>query len=181
MKKILSFLLISIMLLSTAICVVAADNENRETLVSLTLDETMESYTLIIPSTVTIDPATKSGTLGIELKDANLVWNDTITVYVTSANPDTEEYGAFLVNTEDSSKKIHYQLVSNFGEQYDSSSEFMVAYYDKTHDYSGGNALNPDIREYYSYGDVEITVDGQYPGSGTYTDTLTFTVSVSGE
>ncbi|MDD6800461.1 MAG: hypothetical protein PUE85_08630, partial [Firmicutes bacterium] len=134
MKKLLPFLLISIMILSTAICVVAADIENRETIVSLTLDETMESYTLIIPSTVTIDPSTKSGTLAVELKDVNLVWNDFLTVYATSANPDTEEYGAFLVNTEDSSKKIHYQLESHFGEQYDSPSEFMVAFFNKAHD-----------------------------------------------
>ena len=159
MKKLVTILMAVLLIVSMSAIAFAADTQSTE--VSLTVDPALESYTLVIPATVTIDPATKSATLPLELKDVNLVWNDWIRIELTSANSNTNGMGAYLVNTEDSAKTIHYDLWNCAGEKF--SGSMGVAWYNKEYDE-------------LDYGNIEIVVDGEYPGSGTYTDTLTFTV-----
>ena len=83
MKKVLSILLSFLLLFSMAIPAVASENQ---TVVSLELDPTMESYTLTIPAKVELDPAEKVGYLNITLENINLVWSKTVNVTMTAAN-----------------------------------------------------------------------------------------------
>lgn len=168
MKKLIAILLCMACVLSTAIPALAAENEDtRQTVVSLELDPSMESYTLTIPANITIDPAKKSATLNVTLEDVSLFWYDELYVYAAPANHDSVNGGSYLVNTEDTTKKIHYTLTAYSGEELGSlEGKVCAAYYEKNEPYLGS-------------GDMTIVVDGEYPGAGTYTDTLTFSVVLS--
>ena len=153
MKKLLSLVLTVVMLLTTVIYVTAADTQ---TTISLTLDESMESYTLTIPASVEIDPTTKSGTMNVNITDYEFVWSDSIIV--------SASFCGSLVNTEDESKSIAYEIENGDGEK--SSTGFgrvLYVYKDST-------------RSTCDSAELEIFLKGDYPGAGTYTDTITFTV-----
>ena len=155
MKKIITILLSFVLLLSMTMTAFAADNQTE---ISLTLDETMESYEVVIPATIPVDLSQDETSFQIQIKNISLVWSDYVKVYVASANPDTESgLGAFLVNKEDATKKIHYRM-------------YLPADYKGTETFVGQTSTNMFI------GNVAIEVDGEFPGSGTYTDTLTFRV-----
>ena len=163
MKKVLSILLSLLLIFSLAIPAVASENQ---TVVSLELDSSMESYTLTIPATVELDPSSKTGYIGVELKDVNLVWSGSVNVSFTAANGVTGENGSYLVNTENEELKIHY-IIKNFaGDEYTHNPEKpMVAAY--------------SIKDEVMGGYIGFEIDGEYPGAGTYTDTLTFNVKLS--
>ena len=171
MKKLIAILLCMASVLSMTIPVFATEEEDiRTTVVSMTLDPSMESYTLTIPPTITIDPAKKSATLNVTLEDVTLVWHDALYVYAAPANHDSVNGGSYLVNTEDTTQKIHYTLEAYSGAELGSSEgKVCAASYEK----------NVGGEPYLDSGDMTIVVDGKYPGAGTYTDTLTFTVELS--
>lgn len=171
MKKLIALLLCIVSIMSMAIPAFATEAEdNRSTIVSMTLDPSMETYTLTIPATITIDPAVKSATLKITLENVNLVWHKRLAVYAMPTNRDTVNGGSYLINTEDATKKIHYNLKSQDGQILQATDTTMsTAYY----------YLASDSTPYLQNGRLELTVDGDYPGAGTYTDTITFTVKLS--
>ena len=162
MKKIITLTLAFVLCLCMTMTVFASDNQ---TVVSLELDENMEIYELVIPATVSIDPGEKTGSVEVKLENVELIWTRIINVYVNSSNPDRESnLGAFLVNTTDSEKKIHYKITSGMNEWYKGNEMVTFSYW-------------WDGREYLTEGKaIQLEVDGTYPGSGTYTDTLTFRV-----
>ena len=161
MKKVLSILLSFLLIFSMAIPAVASENQ---TVVSLELDPTMESYTLTIPATVELDPAEKVGYLNITLENINLVWSKTVNVTMTAANGSADG-GSYLVNEADETQKIHYIIKNFLGDEYDYDNNFGVVYTDLDGDVNGGG--------------LSFEIDGSYPGAGTYTDTLTFNVKLS--
>ena len=166
MKKLIAILLCMVCVLSMAIPVFATEEEDtRTTVVSMTLDPSMESYTLTIPATISIDPTEKSATLNVTLEDVTLVWHTRLDVRYSTANGVTDQEGSFLVNTQDATKKIHYNITDSNLNVYSHDSNGETAAY-----YSNGEVTNAWI---------ELEVDGEYPGAGTYTDTLTFTVEMS--
>ena len=181
MKKALSFLLALVLICCAAVPAFAADNK---TLVTLTIDEALESYEVTIPPTITLDAAafaTNGGgktALNVTINKLSAVWSTNFRIYVASKN------GFKLVNTEDPSKVIPYgchcpnniSLTSNDNAgkvySYTSTSDSDISDilnqglpYNTTHS-SGSNLYSG-----YLYRDGSDA----YPGSGTYTDTLTFT------
>lgn len=187
MKKTVSFLLALIMVCCMAMPAFAAENE---TLVTLTVDESLESYEVTIPPTITLDAAafaTDGGgktALNVTIKKLSAVWSTRFNIYVASKN------GFNLVNTEDPSKVIPYvcccandmNIVSNadaVGKVYTYYNNDSISYilnqglpYNTTRSYSGGGLMHGYL---YRYG------SDAYPGSGTYTDTLTFTFAFENE
>lgn len=153
MKKLFSLILCFALILCITSTAYAAETDNS-TIVSLTVPD--ETYTLTIPANVTIDPATKSGTVMVSFTDVNLIWSKGIEAYFTCANAISGEDGSYLVNS-DSGKKVHYNLYDENGDMYGSV----------TPGYAGNNTTE---------GSIHLEVDGAYPGAGTYTDTLTFSV-----
>lgn len=176
MKKIISLILAIVTVMSMSLTAFAANNQTE---ISLTLDESMESYELVIPATVTIDPAEKTGKVEVKIQNINLVWNKGINLYVKAANDDPDaDVSSYLINTEEPNKKIGYKL---------HLSSSIVYYADnRLYDAEIGLLSNvyraqdtSEIRALYAE-EVNLVIHGDYPGSGTYTDTLTFTV-VPGE
>ena len=167
MKKVISFILCLALVFSLNICAFAEETSNDQTTVlKLTVDPSLETYTLSIPAELNIDPATKTATLTVSASEINLLWSDAFCVDVSSENLDTT--GANLVNTKDATKKIHYEMRDDNGTLITSSiTAGTVLQYEKERDTQGTKSAS---------GTLEITVDGTYPTSGTYTDTLTFTV-----
>ncbi len=180
MKKTLSLLLALVLVCCTAAPAFAADNK---TLVTLTIDEALESYEVTIPPTITLDAAafaTDRGgktALNVTINKLSAVWSTKFYIYVASKN------GFKLVNTEDPSKVIPYGCHCPNNISYTSNDEAGKVYlyidhsdisyilnqglpYNTTHSYSDGTPSNGYL---YRYG------SDAYPGSGTYTDTLTFT------
>lgn len=154
MKKIITVLLAFVLLLSMTMTAFAADNQTE---ISLTLDESMESYELVIPATISVDLSQAETQIPVKINNVSLVWSDYVYLYVSSANPDTESgLGAFLVNTEDANKKIHYKM-------------YCPA------DYAGTETLVGKTSIAFIT-NMAIEVDGEFPGSGIYTDTLTFRI-----
>ena len=184
MKKTVSFLLALILLCCMAVPAYAADNEM---LVTLTIDESLESYEVTIPPTITLDAATfapygRSGTaLNVTINKLSAVWSTKFYIYVASKN------GFNLVNTEDPSKVIPYgcfcansmTLTSNADAvgkvytYYDNDSILYILNQGLPYNTSG-----PD-NDRLNYGYLYRDGSDAYPGSGTYTDTLTFTFAFS--
>ena len=150
---------------------------NNQTEISLTLDESMESYELVIPATVTIDPAEKAGKVEVKIQDINLVWNKGINLYVKAKN--TDESGAtssYLINTSDASKKIAYRIHLGNNIVYNATEpayDEEVGLLTNTYEY---NEYTSSWARYDE--EINLVVEGDYPGSGTYTDTLTFSVEL---
>lgn len=163
----------------------AADNE---TLVTLTVDESLESYEVTIPPTITLDAAefaTNGGgktALNVTINKLSAVWSTKFYIYVASKN------GFNLVNTEDLSKVIPYGCFCANSITVTSDNEAGKAYpYLDCYDISyilnqglpyntSGPSSNGILKGYlYRYG------SDAYPGSGTYTDTLTFTFAFANE
>lgn len=156
MKKFLSLMLCLALLLGLATTAYATGNT---TTVSLEVPD--ETYTLKIPATVTIDATSKTGSVTVEVADVNLIWSTGLKVVMTAQNTVSGETGSYLVN-EESGNKIHY----NFSKDVDGNI------------YGANNtsykALDTILNTSNS---ITLTVDGAYPGAGTYTDVLTFTVN----
>lgn len=172
MKKILSLILcISLVMCMATPAFATEATPYGTTVVSLEVDSSLESYTLTIPATVTISPETKSGSVDVSLSDVTLVWTERISVYMFASNAKTDGKGSYLVNSE-TGKTIHYNLTSPYGQYYDKI--------DEIYDFHVAGAQWDDLHTevFCSGGSIELTVDGTYPGSGTYTDTLTFYVKV---
>ena len=88
MKKIISLLVATVLLMSMSVTAFAADNQTE---ISLILDENLETYELVIPATVSINPTEKAGKVDVKIQNINLVWNKGINLYVKAKN--TEENG----------------------------------------------------------------------------------------
>lgn len=185
MKKTVSFLLALIMICCMAVPAFAAENE---TLVTLTIDESVESYEVTIPPTITLEAAafaTDGGgktALNVTINKLSAVWSTEFRIYVTSQN------GCYLVNAEDSSKMISYVLVMATGVQMSGSGNNTTS---KRDSYFFGSISDITDQE-LPYNTTSSYPDGwlisgylcrngndAYPGGGTYTDTLTFTFKFS--
>jgi len=170
MKKITSVLIAVLLLLSINVAAVATDIKTTD--VIMVVDPSMETYTLTIPATVIIDPAVRVGTLDVTLSDVNLVWNNWLRVDLTTKNRVDGEMGSYLVNEEDATQKVSYTLHSNATNgDYWGGAPVDVAYYSKFY-----NSSIEAYSEHYEVGPIVMTVTGEYPGAGTYRDTLTFSV-----
>lgn len=157
MKKIIAILLSCAALFTMTTTVFATVGEGQTEL-SLTLDADMENYELVIPPSVEIDLSQDETIFNVKVQNISLVWSKRVKVYVSSANPDTESgLGAFLVNKDGSGKKIHYKMYV-------------------PRDYEGTETLVGETTSSLFTTNVGVEVDGTFPGSGTYTDTLTFRV-----
>lgn len=174
MKKLIALLLCLALLLGFSVVAQAkteTEMETQEVEVSLELDPTMETYTLVLPATVELDPFTKEGSLEIGITAANLVWSDGIEIGCKAENAamlngdelGSYSYSSYLVNSE-TNEKIGYFLYNDVGDQMGplktSKSVFCTDGYVPC------------------YGNIRFEIpEGQaFPGSGTYSDTLTFTV-----
>lgn len=179
MKKTVLFLLALIMVCCMAVPAFAAENE---TLVTLTVDESLESYEVTIPPTITLDAATfaqQGGgktALNVTINKLSAVWSTKFYIYVASKN------GFNLVNTEDSSKVIPYGCFCANNITITSNNNAGKTYpyldcYDISYILNQGlpyNTSGPD-NDRLNYGYLYRDGSDAYPGSGTYTDTLTFT------
>ena len=184
MKKTVSFLLALILLCCIAVPAFAAENE---TLVTLTVDESLESYEVTIPPTLTLDAAAfaRHGegktALNVTINKLSAVWSTRFNIYVASKN------GFNLVNTEDPSKVIPYGCFCANSMTITSNADAVgkvYTYYDNdsiSYILNQGlpyNTSGPD-NDRLNYGYLYRYGSDAYPGSGTYTDTLTFTFAFS--
>ena len=162
MKKVLSLMLCMLLLLCMTVTAYATETTNSSTIVSVTVPP--ESYTLNIPATATISSENKTGELTVSLTDVQLIWSDRIYVYFDAANAIEGEYGSVLKHTENDNQ-IPYTIYDNYGSMYKKGST------------SCNHAVESDGGP--SNGTIGLEIDSsyQYPGAGTYTDTLTFYVT----
>lgn len=186
MKKTVSFLLALILLCCIAVPAFAAENE---TLVTLTVDESLESYEVTIPPTLTLDAAAfaRHGegktALNVTINKLSAVWSTRFNIYVASKN------GFNLVNTEDPSKVIPYVCCCANDvniESHDSAGKVYTYYNNDSISYILNQGLPYNTTRSYSDGTLikgYLYRDGNdaYPGSGTYTDTLTFSFAFENE
>lgn len=155
MKKLISLMLCLVLAASMAIPAIAAGNQTELT---LTIPADLETYELTIPATVEIDLTSKFAAIPVKLSNVNLVWTNALYVYVTSENK------GYLVNTENPELKMQYRLTDWAGTEYTD--------FDKV--FTGTSS-----HEEYRDGHIEIDVLDEYPGAGTYTDILTFSVEIN--
>jgi len=181
MKKAFALILSIVMMLSLAIPAFAEEiAETKQTVVSLELDPALEHYTLTIPATIELDMAKDVNEIPVTLTDVTFCWNRRLYVYVTAKNAceeawetevDDPEFGpsSYLIHTEDENKKILYGIKDINGSYYESENGVEAAHAD----FNDNNELR--VHD----GPLQIKIFGDYPGAGTYTDTLTFTVKLS--
>lgn len=181
MKKLIAILLCMVCVLSLAVPVFAEEiAETKQTVVSLELDPSLEHYTLTIPATIELDMAKDVNEIPVTLTDVAFCWNRRLEVYVTAQNAceeawetevDDPEFGpsSYLIHTEDENKKILYGI-----------KDINESYYQSENGVEAACAhLNYNNELDVYDGPLKIKILGDYPGAGTYTDTLTFTVKLS--
>ena len=168
MKKAFALILSIVMMLSLAVPAFAAETaESRESVVSLTLDPSMESYTLTIPATIEIDITKETTEIPITLEDVTLVWTDLLSFSVSAANwtadaYETDKCSSYLINTEDAAKKIPYLLTrTTCGSQLLDNNSLEVA-----SAYWGSLDFNAEGGELGTQGDQFIELGGTELASG---------------
>ena len=168
MKKFLALLLAICLLTSFAPVMaektITEDKGTAEMEINVTVDRTKDTFTVVIPSSLSIDPIAKEATFDVQVKDVALVASKSLSVSVSSAN--------WAKNTGTGSYTNYHYL---------KSTEENKARYDL---YEGNTRI--------SSGDTVLTVSqasGKTEASatlkievidtlkeGVYTDTLTFKV-----
>lgn len=155
---------------TTSANTMSGSNTTATTEVKLVIDRSLDKYTITIPANVEIDPRTKEGTGTITLsdKDLDLVSATSLYVQLTAAkNP------AYKQST---ATKAHFTLVGTGKKGYD--------YYIKKKDGTAvevGDAVLSYTRSSGQLSAPETETLTYYvislPTEGTYTDTLTFSVT----
>lgn len=143
-------------------------NTVGQTTVTLTLDPSLDSYAVVIPSSVTIDPDTRKGTGRVTIKggDAwNVKYGASLTVYFAESKNSLK-----LLNTRDSGKKIGYQLRSASGSTINPGGEIL-----SWRRYDADGKENPGVEKDISAW-IEFRAENTIPAAGTYQDIVTFNV-----
>ena len=90
MKKFLALLLAVCLLTSFAPVMaektITEDKGTAEMEINVTVDRTKDTFTVVIPSTLSIDPIAKEATFDVQVKDVALVASKSLDVSVSSAN-----------------------------------------------------------------------------------------------
>ena len=166
MKKFLALLLAICLLTSFAPVMaektITEDKGTAEMEVNLTIDHTLDTFKVVIPSSLTIDPVSKSGEATIEVvKDGfSLISCRYLRVYLKSAASKVEHTNMYLICGKNT---IAYSV-----------------YTAKTSIYPGDNVIviDRDKQDEADFSKVlTISVFDLPTVAGTYTDTLTFGVA----
>ncbi|MBQ8556870.1 MAG: hypothetical protein IJ438_13525 [Clostridia bacterium] len=164
MKKMLTLLLVLVMVFSVPVAIGqeyegwdgAADMSST---VTMTIDDSLDSFIIVIPGAMTVDPLTKTGTMTVSLKAGwNLISRSSIALSLASSKNNMQ-----LLN--DAGEGVAYTL-TYAGEASgtwtgNSQALFRVVG-------NGGNTADVSAT-------LTITVDS-LPGKGVYSDVLTFSI-----
>ena len=174
MKRFLA-LLLAICLLTSFAPVMAEDAANTELSadgaeatmeVNLTIDRSLDTFKVVIPSKLTINPIEKMGTISISVvqEGFNLISCEYLNIYLkASENYDESKKSLYLVNRDDETKKVAYDFTYYGARKYPGDCIFSLSR-------EATNAID-FTKEYKS------TVDTLPRTVGTYCDTLTFGVT----
>ena len=166
MKKFLSSVLCLVMLLSTTIPAFAADVTTdggaQETLVTYGMSE---FFTVVIPADFDIDGATKKATADVSATNV-MISHDAVLEVTISGNDYVD--GWELIDTAEATNKLTYTIGSTAGGADIVNGSVVLAV-------AAGEAWDTTTTE-----TMHFTVVDELTKSGAYTDTLTFTVGVSG-
>lgn len=160
MKKLFSLALVLVMLLSLSVTAFAAEitGDSGSVVVTYGVDD---AYIVTIPASIALS-ADEDSTIGISAADVVIGYGELLTVSVGSSNYDAENSKWYLVDAENPENKLEYSVKNG---------ETAVA---------GGDAVLTVAAGNTGGGEVTLTtrlVDTA-AFSGTYKDTITFTVSV---
>lgn len=183
MKKLMAVLLIATLL--CAVLPAYADDieldgntQTGETRISLTIDRSLDKYTFVIPSDVTIDPETKSGSFTVTLKAGfELIACNSISIALASAaNGIKKDMGAaFTLVDSETGKTASYTIYfdgKNLCEKTDSAATGYTNFNCVAISATKATPTTNDIEAVYS---ISLNT---LPSEGVYTDTLTFKVTV---
>lgn len=164
MKKFLA-LLLAVCLLTSFAPVMAektiTEDQGTATMeINVTVDRTKDTFTVVIPSSLSIDPVKKEATFDVQVKDVALVASKSLSVSVSSAN-------------YDSMGGIHYMK----GDNGDYARYLVYRKDDGSILSSGGTVLSvsQSTGETEASATLKIEVVSELK-EGVYTDTLTFKV-----
>lgn len=168
MKKLISFVLAFALLLTLILPATADTTIKQDSIVqtgSMTLNYTVAvTYTVIIPESVTIDPVTKTGSGTITIEAGALIpYENHLQINISSENYDTDAKKFMMQEKSNSSDYLYYTIKDE-----KTSNEIST----------GACVLAADSNEAAS---VTLVYQAEPTYSGTYTDTLTFTVVVQPE
>ena len=108
--------------------------------------------------------------LSVTLSDVTFVWSTELHVYASSAND------WHLVNQEDATKTIQYRMKTNLNGTNSSSGITLEVANCKMREREAGMVQEYNENQNNTMNNA-LTILETYPGAGTYTDTLTFTVT----
>lgn len=164
MKKFLALLLAICLLTSFAPVMaektITKDKGTATMEINFDVDRTKDTFTVVIPSSLSIDPIAKEATFDVKVKDVALVASEKLFVSVSSANTSSGDKHHYLENEKDA---ISYSLY-NGEEKIASGDTILSISYD-----SGKTEVSATLKI--------IVDDDDTINAGAYTDTLTFTVS----
>lgn len=164
MKKLLAILMTLCLLCS--VCALAESKDqtitdaSKDNTATTTLSVTLsESYTVVIPSELTITPDTANTDLPIEVTSLRLLPTGTIDNSVRAVWVELDQPSFKLVNNKDSNSTIAYNI-------------------------GGGSGTYGRVLKFTETGTQNYTVSisenaWNSAAAGTYTDTVTFTVTIT--
>ena len=201
MKKLLMLALALCLSMTVCASALAESKEmNKDVLegsteVSLTIDHEQNSFVVVIPAAVTIDPETKTGYLEVVLKSGwKLVSSNSLSVAMkgfangVKESSSATDYSIFTLKDSDGST-VRYQI---------SSARSSNTAYTKLHNYTYRNSNGSTSNNIYpNYDDSLISVGQSYSNTedikatlkldvsslptkpGVYTDTITFGITLN--
>lgn len=164
MKKTLSLGLALVLALSMAVPAFAAnittDGGTGSTVVTYGTDQ---GFTVTIPADFTIDAATKKATAEVKAENVLIPYGQVLNVRVTGADY-TDKWE--LIDEAEATNKLTYTIGTTEGGNEIGNNSVVL-------DVESGEAYGSEVEE-----TLYFTVTDTLTKAGTYTDTLTFTVSV---
>lgn len=159
MKKIISLALAVMMIATMSVTAFAATIENGTGTVEVTYGVS-ESYTVIIPADITLT-ANQESDMEISASDVVIPYGNELTVSISSTNYTDSKW--YLVEAANTANKLEYSVKNG---------ENAVASGDTILTVAAGTAENQTVN-------LTTKLVGTATHSGTYKDTLTFSVSVA--
>lgn len=198
MKKL--FVLALILCLSMILCSAALAQETEldkntlegTTKVSLTIDHNENSFVVVIPASVTIDPETKMGTFDITLESGwQLISSNGLTVRIkefangVDKSSSSTDYDIFTLKNS-VGETVKYEIEAKFDYSYDYGTSYVKLhnytqsspYYSPSYNNNLISVSKETSNETDRTASLKLNVPKLPTNPGEYTDTITFSVNL---
>ena len=176
MKKLVTLALALCMVLCCAVAAAETTLDKNITTgtteLTMVIDRSVDTYEVVIPSAVTIDPVTKQGTATVTLKaGCELISCNKLIVELTKSANGMDSSGALTLKNADNDASGSYYIYLNASASDNSIKSLPVTLLSSLR-YTPAAPTETDLSRTLTFKTYNL------PTAGTYTDTLTFSIII---